>query len=44
MSPKKIDNKKNLGLKNLQSFVPKDINLKKFKVSPINVIENTKNK
>ena len=40
MSPKK----KNTGLKNLQSLVPKNLNFKKFKVKPSNVIEDTKNK
>ncbi len=40
MSPKK----KNTGLKNLQSLVPKNLNFKKFKVRPSNVIEDTKNK
>ena len=40
MSPKK----KNTGLKKLQSIVPKNLNLRKFKVNPTNVIEETKNK
>ena len=44
MSPKKIEKKRNQGLKSLQSFVSKDLNLKKFKVNPTNVIENTKSK
>ena len=40
MSPKK----KNTGLKKLQTLVPKNLNLRKFKVNPTNVIEDTKNK
>ena len=40
MSPKK----KNTGLKKIQSLVPKNLNLRKFKVNPTNVIEETKNK
>ena len=44
MSLKKNESKKITGLKNLKSLVPKNLNLKKFKVSPTNVIEDTKNK
>ena len=33
-----------MGLKNIQSLVPKNLNLKKFKVNPVDVIEDTKNK
>ena len=36
--------KKNLGLKNIQSLVPKNLNLNKLKVNPLNVIEDTKSK
>ena len=44
MRPKKIFKKKNKAFKNIQSIVPKGINLEKFKLKPSNVIENTKNK
>ena len=44
MSPKKIDKKKNKNLKSIQSLVKKNLNLNKFKVSPANVIEDTKKK
>ena len=44
MSPKKIDKKKNTNLKSIQSLVTKNLNLNKFKVSPANVIEDTKKK
>ena len=40
MSPKK----KNPGLKKIQTLVSKNLNLRKFKVNPTNVIEDTKNK
>ena len=40
MSPKK----KSTGLKKIQSLVPKNLNFRKFKVNPTNVIEDTKNK
>ena len=42
MSPKK--RKRNIGLKNIQSLLPKKLNLDKFKVNPVGVIEDTKNK
>ena len=44
MSSKKKPRKSSVGLKNIKSLVPKNINLKKFKVNPIDVIEDTKNK
>ena len=44
MSPKKIEKKKILSLKNFQSIVTKNLTLNKFKVNPTNVIEGTKNK
>ena len=44
MSPKKITKKKNMGFKNIQSLVPKELKLNKLKVNPLNVIEGTKNK
>ena len=40
MRPKK----KNLGLKKIQTLVSQNLNLRKFKVNPTNVIEDTKNK
>ena len=43
MSSKKL-NKKNKVLKNIQQLFPKNLNLDKYKVDPINVIEKTKNK
>ena len=43
MSPKKIIKKK-LGIKNIKLLVPKNLNLKKFKVNPINAIDNAKDK
>ena len=36
--------KKSVSLKNIQSLVPKNLNLNKLKVNPLNVIENTKSK
>ena len=44
MSPKKKSSKKNLGLRNIQSLVPKNLKLDKLKINPIGVIEDTKNK
>ena len=43
MTSKKL-NKKNKVLKNIQQLFPKNLNLDKYKVDPINVIEKTKNK
>ena len=43
MSPKKIE-KKIMGLKSLKSLVPDNLKLKKIKINPVNVIEDTKNK
>ena len=43
MSLKKITRKK-IGLKYIQSLVPKNFNLDKFKVNPINAIDSAKNK
>ena len=43
MNSKKITRKK-IGLKYIQSLVPKNFNLDKFKVNPINAIDNAKNK
>ena len=42
MSPK--NKKKNIGFNKIHSLVPKNLNLSKFKVNPVNVIEDTKNK
>ena len=44
MSPKKKSSKKNLGLGNIQSLVPKNLKLDKLKINPIGVIKDTKNK
>ncbi len=44
MSPKKKSSKKNLGLKNIQLLVPKNLKLDKLKINPIEVIEDTKSK
>ena len=44
MSLKKSKKKNNKGLKNIQSLIPKKINLDKIKVNPLSVIEETKNK
>ena len=44
MRSKKNYKNKSISIKNIQSLVSKDINLKKLKVNPVNVIENTKNK
>ena len=44
MRPKKINKKKISSLNNIQSLIPRNLKLKKFKVSPVNVIEETKNK
>ena len=42
--PKIVERKKNKALKKIQTFVPKNLNIKKIKINPINIIENTKNK
>ena len=42
MSPKKIKKKRDIGLKNIRSIVPKDFDL--TKINPFNFVENTKNK
>ena len=42
MSPKKIKKKRNSGLKNAKSIIPKNIDL--TKINPFNFVENTKNK
>ena len=44
MSSKIRAKKKNTGLKNIQSLIPKNLNLHKIKMNPLDVIENTKNK
>ena len=44
MSPKKIEKKKKLNLKNIKSLMPKNLNLDNFKVNPTRVIEKTKDK
>ena len=44
MSPKKILKKKSAAFKNIQSIIPKNLNLSKLKLKPTNIIENTKNK
>ena len=44
MAQKKLIKKKIIDLKNIQSLVPKNLKLNKFKVNPVNVIEGTKNK
>ena len=44
MKLKKIIKKKAISFKNVNSLIPKKINLYKFKVNPLNVIEDTKNK
>ena len=44
MSPKKILKKKSAAFKNIQSIIPKNLNLNKLKLKPTNVIENTKKK
>ena len=42
MSTKKIKKKRTIGLKNVKSIVPKNIDL--TKINPFNFVENTKNK
>ena len=44
MNSKKTEKNKGNKLKKIQSLIPKKINLDKFKVNPVNVIEGTKNK
>ena len=44
MSPSKIFKKKKIDQKGLSSLVSKNLKLKKIKVSPKKVIEETKNK
>ena len=44
MSFKKKAEKKIQNLKNIKSLIPKNFNLKKIKVSPINLIDETTNK
>ena len=43
MSPKKIIRKK-MGIKDIKSLVPKNLNLDKLKTIPINSIDIAKNK
>ena len=42
MSPKKIEKKKNKTLKNIQSLVPKNLDLNKLKINPFEIIDETK--
>ena len=42
MSQKKLIKKRNIGLKNIQSLVQKNLKLNKLKLNPVNVIEDTK--
>ena len=42
MSPKKIKKKRKIGLKNVKSTIP--INIDLTKINPFNFVENTKNK
>ena len=44
MSSKKLNIKKTKALKKIKSLVSKNLDLKKIKVNPINVIEKTKDK
>ena len=44
MSLKKLGKKKIVGLKNIKTLIPKNLNLDKLKVNPLNVIDGTKNK
>ena len=44
MSPKKIEKKKNKTLKNIQSLVPKNLDLNKLKINPFEIIDETKEK
>ena len=44
MSPKKLGKKKISGLKNIQTLIPKNLNLPNIKINPTSVIEGTKNK
>ena len=44
MSPKRFGKKKKINFKGLTSLVPKNFDLKKLKINPSNVIEETKNK
>ena len=44
MSPKKIERKKNMALENIQTLVPKNLNISKFKLNHFNVIDDTKKK
>ena len=37
MSPKIVERKKNKALKKIQTFVPKNLNIKKIKINPINI-------
>ena len=44
MNSIKNEKNKNNKLKKIKSLIPKKINLNKFKVNPVKVIEGTKNK
>ena len=44
MPSKKSNKKKITSLKNIQSLVPKNLNIVKLKINPINMVEDTKSK
>ena len=44
MTLKRAKKNKKIDFKNIQSLVPKNLNLNKLKVNPLNVIEDTKSK
>ena len=44
MNTKRNERKKSSNLKNINALVPKNINLNKFKINPVDVLEGTKNK
>ena len=44
MSPKKIDNKRNKGLKKIRSLIPVNLKIDKIRINPLEVIQETKGK
>ena len=44
MFKKKTKNKNIVNLKKIKSIIPKNLNLDKFKINPVEIIEDTKNK
>jgi len=44
MASKKGNKKKIIGFKNIKFLDPKNLNLKKLKINPVNIVEDTKSK